>query len=413
MFFRVILCILFCTVVPLLSGCSLSSLTGFGTSDSDSGIRSLTDLAMGTTLTATFYTDTSADGSAGSDLCDEVTALLADLENDILSWRVETSEVGQINATAAGSCEAASDLNSENDVSSDADSDPGIDSDQDSGSDQGTDPDPDSDPDQYTDSDSASNIYKITLSDTLAAYLSEILDVSRNSGGALDPTVGLLSQLWDIGGTNPHIPPEDEIASVLSFTGYERLTLDGNVLSIPAGMALDLGAIGKGIGCDAVCELLSADDTVTAAVVSIGGSILTWGTKPDGGDWSVAIRDPRDEDGYLGILKVTGTCYISTSGDYEKYFTEDGTRYHHILDPSTGYPADSGLISVTIVCDSGLLSDALSTACFVLGYEDSLPLLTMYDAEAIFVDENKNVYVTDGLSEIFSLSADGYTLMGE
>ncbi|MCD8119365.1 MAG: FAD:protein FMN transferase [Lachnospiraceae bacterium] len=402
-------------IVFLLTGCALPSLSGAGSSDSDADVQTLTSLAMGTTLTATFYTDasiSSTDDNTGEYTGEKVTSLLTDLENDVLSWRVETSEIGQINAEAAVSCVAGSGQYSESDAGSESDTDSvydsGSETDSDLAYDSGSETDSDSTCDTYYETEP--EVYEITLSDTLASYLTEILDVSLNSGGALDPTVGLLSQLWDIGGSNPRIPSEDEIAAVLPFTGYERLSLSGNLLSVPAGMALDLGAVGKGIGCDAVGELLEAEDTVTAAVVSIGGSILTWGTKPDGTDWSVAIRDPRDEDGYLGILKVTGTCYISTSGDYEKYFIEDGTRYCHILDPETGYPADSGLISVTVVCDSGLLSDALSTACFVLGYEDSLSLLSLYGAEAIFVDEDKNVYVTDGLADIFTLSADEYTL---
>jgi thiamine biosynthesis lipoprotein len=151
---------------------------------------------------------------------------------------------------------------------------------------------------------------------------------------------------------------------------------------------------------------------VSGAVISVGGSIVTYGQKDDGSDWSVAIAGPRSEEGdYLGILSVSGDKFVSTSGDYEKYFIKDGKRYHHILDPDTGYPAESGLISTTVLCDSGLLSDGLSTACFVLGAEKALDLLEEYGAEGILVDEEKNIYLTDGIAEQFTLLDDGYQIV--
>ena len=142
---------------------------------------------------------------------------------------------------------------------------------------------------------------------------------------------------------------------------------------------------------------------------------MTYGKKPDGKPWKIGIANPRTEDGesYLGSLTIDGTCSISTSGDYEKYVIEDGVRYHHILDSKTGYPAESGLISVTIVCEDGWLSDGLSTACFVLGYEDSLPLLETYQAEAVFVTEDKEVIVTDGLKDMFTLTDSSYEQVEE
>ena len=142
---------------------------------------------------------------------------------------------------------------------------------------------------------------------------------------------------------------------------------------------------------------------MSGGVISAGSSILTFGTKPDGSKFRVALRDPRGgQDDRIGIITATDTS-ISTSGDYEKYFEEDGVRYHHILDARTGYPADSGLISVTIVSDSGLLSDGLSTACFVLGKEKGEKLLETYGAEGVFIDQNKKVTVTKGLKDKFTI----------
>ncbi|MBE5921370.1 MAG: FAD:protein FMN transferase [Lachnospiraceae bacterium] len=309
-----------------------------------------TNIAMGTTISMSLY----GDGELSS-TGDAVLDTLREIENSLISWRVADSEIAQANA-------------------------------------------------------SAGSVDGFELSDTTAAYLETVLEVAKNSDGALDITLGRLSRLWDIGGSNPQVPEASEILELLADIGYEKVTLSSNTLLLPSNMSLDLGAVGKGIGCDEIYDLLRANSSVNAATVSVGGSIITYGSKPDGSNWNVAITDPRYDNSYLGILSLSGTNYISTSGDYEKYIMEDDMRYHHILDPLTGYPAQNGLISVTIVCDNGLLSDALSTACFVAGYEKSLELLKIYDADAIFVDENYNVYVTDGITDAFTLSNDVYTL---
>ena len=179
------------------------------------------------------------------------------------------------------------------------------------------------------------------------------------------------------------------------------------------GCSLDLGAAGKGIGCDSVLEYLETQKDVTAALMNLGGSsVMTYGSKPDGSSWNVAVTDPRAENDeeYLGVVALNGTEFLSTSGDYEKYFIEDGVRYHHIMDPSTGYPAKSGVTGVTVVCDTGLEADALSTACFVLGVEKGSELLKKYNADGLFVDEDHHVYLTDGMKERFSLLQDSYSV---
>ena len=133
-------------------------------------------------------------------------------------------------------------------------------------------------------------------------------------------------------------------------------------------------------------------------------------SKTDGTNWNVAVQNPRGKDGEaMGVLSLSGTTNVSTSGDYEKYFMQNGKRYHHILDPSTGYPAESSLISVTVVSDNGLLSDGLSTACFVLGKEKGQKLLETYGAEGIFIDQNKKVTVTKGLKDKFTILNEEYS----
>ena len=240
--------------------------------------------------------------------------------------------------------------------------------------------------------------------------------LSEKSGGKLDPTIGKLTRLWNIDGedSKEEIPDQKEIENLLKDIGYERIIQNDRNVTMERNVSLDFGAVGKGIGCDEIDRLLKEDDAVEGAVISVGGSILTYGEKEDGEPWTVAIADPRSEEGnYLGTLGIEGEKFISTSGDYEKYFIKDGERYHHILDPDTGYPAKSGLISTTVVCDSGLLSDGLSTACFILGREKAFHLLEEYGAEGILVDEDKNVYVTEGLKSSFILMADGYQMSQE
>ena len=208
------------------------------------------------------------------------------------------------------------------------------------------------------------------------------------------------------------MPEQSDLDELLKDVGYQKVSLDGDKVSLEKGATLDLGATGKGIGCDVVSDFLKTQEDVSGMILNLGGSsVMAYGEKPDGSEWKVAVTDPRDVEGeYLGAITLEGGDFLSTSGDYEKYFMEDGKRYHHILDPKTGYPVWNGLDSVTVVCDSGLLADGLSTACFVLGMDDALELLEKYNAEAVFVDEDKNVYLTDGIKDRFELMKNTYTV---
>ena len=291
---------------------------------------------------------------------------------------------------------------------------------------------------------------KTKLDSDVTSWVEDSLELAKRSNGAFDPTIGRLTRLWNIEGDNPKVPSKQEIKNTLEDTGYTKIHLEKvesqntantkknvdkdikdntaknketsedtstntntneSVSSIYIGdkCTLDLGAVGKGIACDVVQDYLKKQKEVSGAVIAVGGSILLYGSKADGSDWNVAVQNPRGQDGEaMGVLSLSGTTNVSTSGDYEKYFMQDGKRYHHILDPSTGYPADSGLISVTIVSDSGLLSDGLSTACFVLGKEKGEKLLESYGAEGIFIDQNKKVTVTKGLQGKFTILNDKY-----
>ena len=236
------------------------------------------------------------------------------------------------------------------------------------------------------------------------------LDVCQASGGAFDITIAPISWLWDFD-ENPRLPQAETIEALLPAVNYEDVSLleDGTAALQTHSTALDLGAVGKGAACDAAVAAYE-ESGVNRAVVSVGGSVGVYGEKPFGQKWQVSVRNP-DTDGALGVLSVS-SGFLSTSGSYEKQFTEDGVTYHHLLDPSTGYPADSGLLSVTVWSSSGALSDALSTACFVLGMEDSLPLLEQFDSQALFITQERQIYLTSGLEDAFTLSSGDYTLAG-
>ena len=269
-----------------------------------------------------------------------------------------------------------------------------------------------SDIEKYTNADFAMDTVVSETLYTSGADLEKIRQLSQDSDGAFDPTLGKIIRLWNIDGENPHVPDQSEIDTLLPEVGYEKIQVDGNNVTLLDGCTLDLGAVGKGMGCDQIMDYLQTQPDVFGMILNLGGSsVMTYGEKPDGSPWKVALTDPRDTEGdYLGAITLDANQFLSTSGDYEKYFIEDGIRYHHILDPKTGYPVQNGLTSVTIVCDQGYLADGLSTACFVLGMDAAKTLLEKYGAEAVFVDEDKNVYVTSGLMDKFELMKDGYTV---
>lgn len=256
---------------------------------------------------------------------------------------------------------------------------------------------------------------QMTLTQNEQEWLERAIMLCEASEGALDITLRPVLNLWGIEGEHPAVPDEAQLKNILATTGYEKIHIseEGILSAEGTGMSLDLGALGKGIACDEIAEYLH-DRKISGAVVSVGGSVLTYGRKPDGGDWMIGIQDPRGEQGSaVGYLAVNEEKVVSTSGDYEKYFVTGNNRYHHIIDPETGYPAESGIISVTVVCDSGIDSDGLSTACFILGRERSRALLEAYDAEAIYITEDKRIYLTDGIRTSFQSVNEGYEVVGD
>ena len=249
----------------------------------------------------------------------------------------------------------------------------------------------------------------VVVGEKLAGWLHACKEVYEKSDGALDVTVGPAARLWDIGGENPRIPEEQELKEAFVKIGADNLQVNGNqVVFAVEGGELDLGAVGKGIACDEILSFLKENVPDISGTFSVGGSVLIYGEKPTGQPWRVGIRNPLGEEGeYMGAVNIVQKqgeqMCVSTSGDYEKFFEEDGIRYHHILDPKTGAPAISDLISVTIISKSGFLSDALSTACFVAGREQGIEIADVFGAEVVMITRDKEVVMTEGAEEYFEL----------
>ena len=235
--------------------------------------------------------------------------------------------------------------------------------------------------------------------------LSFATECSVASAGLFDVTAGPLIDLWDY--RHASLPPEKErITAALPLVNYRDLELcpaENSAELRKTGQSLDLGGIGKGFASDRFMEIFH-EYGVTSAWSNIGGNVSTLGSKPDGSPWRVGIRHPR-QNGLVGAVAVTGQSVV-TSGDYERYFIDsEGRRFHHILNPVTGYPADAGLLSATVVAKSAMVADAVSTAVFVVGLERGLAFVRNYQVEAVLVDAQLRVYVTRGLRRNYQASA--------
>ena len=238
-----------------------------------------------------------------------------------------------------------------------------------------------------------------------------ILATAKNysiiSGGAFDVTVGPLVKAWGVFTDNPRVPSQDEIEGLKKLTDYKKLQIDTAKstagLDLP-GQIVDLGGIAKGYAGDEVIKIYKKHG-IQSGYVNLGGNVVVLGTKPDGKPWRIGIQNPRAENGlYIGIVEITNKAVV-TSGDYERFFERDGIRYHHILDPKTGYPADSGLISATVITDVSMDADALSTSVFALGLEKGRAIVeSLNGVEAIFITKDKEVYTTDGIRSSFTFT---------
>ena len=250
----------------------------------------------------------------------------------------------------------------------------------------------------------AAGLARVKISRETFSLLHHVHQISRLCGGAFDVTIGPLVQLWNVYHAE-HSPKEADILAARALTGFSMLTLDRGNLAVKLkepGQMIDLGGVGKGYASDRAMEVF-ARCGIRSAYTNIGGNVSTLGTKPDGSPWQVGIRHPRQAGQMIGAVSVVNKAVI-TSGDYERFFVDEaGKRRHHLLDPATGYPAESGLISATVVSPSAMEADALSTALFVSGLQKGLKLLRHFPyAQAVLVNDQLDITVTGGLKDCFT-----------
>lgn len=240
-----------------------------------------------------------------------------------------------------------------------------------------------------------------------AVYYAELTD------GAYDPTTAPLSDLWAIGTENVHVPSQAEIDTALQKVGWKKIHLLGNnQVQLAEGAQIDLGGIGKGWAANDAAEICRATGDTLRALAQLGGNIIAIGENPnsDTGEWVIGVADPDEAASYVATVAITNESVV-TSGDYERYFEVDGKRYHHIFDPKTGYPADSGLRGVTVVDADSAKADALTTALFVMGLPRGLEFCEQHDIKAIFVTDEHQVIPTERVRAQYTFTGAqaGYT----
>ena len=258
----------------------------------------------------------------------------------------------------------------------------------------------------------------VALDPETISVLKSAQKISHLSGGAFDVTVGPLVKAWGIGTDKPQIPTDATLKTLIPLIGYADVHLDeaGNKASLQrTGQIVDLGGIAKGYAGDVAKEIYKRNGA-KSAFINLGGNVVVLGNKPDGNAWGIGIQNPRAATGeVVGVVHVSDKAVV-TSGDYQRYFEKNGKRYCHILDSHTGYPAESGLMGVTIIASSSTEADGLSTAAFVLGLDKGLDLIKRYgQADAIFITTDKKIYVTKGLQGNFQLkdASNEYTYVEE
>ncbi len=234
---------------------------------------------------------------------------------------------------------------------------------------------------------STSDISTGTLNSDTSYVISKGLGYGNISEGKFDITVKPLCDLWDINGNNPRIPSQEEIDALLPLVNYQKVDFYNDNLVMEEGMALELGAIAKGYAADEACRILR-EEGVKDGFVDLGGNVVAIGTK------TVGIRNPLSQNNgdYFGTLKITD-CAVATSGGYERYFEQDGKKYHHIFDPKTGYPVETDISSASVICEKAIDADCWSTILFSVGLEKAREYITNYNLNVVLVDVNKNVYI--------------------
>lgn len=244
-----------------------------------------------------------------------------------------------------------------------------------------------------------------TLSDDTDYLLQKSMELYQETDGLFDITIYPVMEAWGFTTQNYRVPEAQELKDLLKLTDASKIDYDKEQKKVSFGMdgmKIDFGGIAKGYTSSRIMDIYR-DYGVTSGLANLGGNVQVLGTKTDGSQWKVGIQSPNDEDDYLGALETQDTAVI-TSGGYERYFEQDGKKYHHIIDPRTGYPAENGLISVSIISDNGTLADGLSTSLFIMGKEKAEQFWKAHSDEfdAILETEDGTLYVTEDIADQFT-----------
>jgi len=246
----------------------------------------------------------------------------------------------------------------------------------------------------------------VTVSQETFDIIADAVKYSSLTAGAFDITIAPIMDIWGFTDSNYRVPAASEILAVLPLVDWQKIKLDAANLTVElpvAGMALDLGGIAKGYASDRVQTIMHGYD-VTSALISLGGNVAVFGPKADGSLWKIAISDPQAPDSYIGVLKATDVSVI-TSGGYERNFVQDGVTYIHIMDPATGSPVVSDLLSVSIISPDGVQGDSLSTALFVMGKDKAIAYWQAHkDFACILVTTTGEVFASTELADTFTLT---------
>ena len=280
--------------------------------------------------------------------------------------------------------------------------------------------------------DSGSVVYQLNhagglgldVGEEVCGLMAAAEEYTMATDGAFDITIAPVASAWGFTEEKNRVPSQAELDELLTLVGPEHITLADDAAALTPGTQIDLGGIAKGYASDRMAEILK-ENNIPRATMSLGGNVLAWGDRPDGSPWRVGIQDPKDPNNanaFAGMLELTD-AFAVTSGSYQRFFEENGKIYHHIIDPATGYPAENGLTSVTVVADcdhdavdgkpgAGTMCDALSTALFVMGEEKALDFWRsgVYDFDMVLVTEDGRVVITDGIAgEFVECEESGYS----
>lgn len=251
-----------------------------------------------------------------------------------------------------------------------------------------------------------SEIYKINsaggkaveVSDDTIAIIKEGIYYSELSEGAFDITIGAVTSLWDFKSDEHIVPSKDTIEAAVKKVNYKDIIINNTTVQLTdSEMKIDVGALAKGYIADRLKDYL-VENGIEHALINLGGNVLAVGNKPDGSDFNIGIQKPFDETGEpITSVKLSDQTVVTT-GIYQRYFEKDDILYHHILDPQTGYPCENSLYSVSIITDSSLDADALSTTTFLLGFDKGMELInSLENVEAIFIMDDMEIHYTDNL----------------